>query len=256
MLLAVDVGNTNTVFGLFRGETLEHSFRLQSDIHGTVDEYALQILTLLGHFGVAPTAIRQVIVGSVVPALSRVFSKLSQKYFAQDAHLVSTESMPWFEIRCDHPKAVGVDRLVGALAAREMFGAPVVVVDLGTATTFDVVGADGAYEGGMIAPGILLSSQALFEKAAMLQSIELREPQVLIGKNTRDALLSGIIYGYVSLVDGMIERLRESIGPQLKAVATGGLAHMIALESKYVRETQPDLTLSGLRLIAARNGYR
>ncbi|MCB0347015.1 MAG: type III pantothenate kinase [Bdellovibrionales bacterium] len=253
MLLAVDVGNTHVVLGLFVKGELAASFRLQSDVSRTVDEYAIDILTLLQAAGFKPEQISQIVISCVVPALTRVFSKLAVKYCSLQPLIVGPGVKTGMQIHCDDPRSVGADRIVNALAAKTLYGAPVVIVDFGTATTFDVVGPQGAYEGGLISPGLIISSNALFEKAAKLSSIELKTPNVLIGKNTADSMLSGIVFGYVGLVDGILDRLRQELGSDLKIVATGGLASMIAEESEYITEVIPDLTLTGLKLVGDMN---
>ena len=253
MLLAIDIGNTHTVLGLFAGDELRHSFRLQTDSKRTVDEYALEVVALLQLSKIDVKAIERVIIACVVPALTRVFTKLSQKYLGKLPHVVSARSRTDMEIRIDSPDTVGADRIVNAVAAKKRYGAPCVVVDFGTATTFDVVSKEGAYEGGIIAPGLMISAEALFSRAALLPNIELAKPKSLIGKNTRDAMLSGIVIGYVSLVDGIIERLKGEVGQDLKIVATGGLATMVAQESKTVQTVASDLTLLGLKDLAELN---
>ncbi len=253
MLLAVDVGNTHVVLGIFEKGELAASFRLQSDTSRTVDEYAIDILALLQAAGFSPDSISQIVISCVVPTLTRVFNKLAIKYCNLKPLVVGPGVKTGMQIHCDDPRSVGADRIVNALAAKTLVGSPVVVVDFGTATTFDVVGAGGAYEGGLIAPGLIISSNALFEKAAKLPTIELKTPSALIGKNTADSMLSGIFYGYVGMVDGIITRLREELGDDLKLIATGGLAGMIAEESEYLTEVIPDLTLSGLKLVAELN---
>ncbi len=259
MLLAIDVGNTHVVLGLFEDEELRANWRLQSDTQRTVDEYALEILALLQFEKCTTDLIHQVVISCVVPSLSRVFNKLSEKYFSVHPLLIGANvrtaptGSPGIIIRCDDPRMVGPDRIVNAVAAKELFGAPAIVVDFGTATTFDVVGKEGNYEGGAIAPGLLISADALFERAALLPSIELKKPPTVIGKNTIDSMLSGIIYGYVGLVDGILERMLESLGKETTVIATGGLSQMISAESRYIKEALPDLTLIGLKLIASYN---
>lgn len=270
MLLAFDVGNTHVVFGLYEGSNLLSSWRLQSDVNRTVDEYALEILGLVDRLlldkdkqlgvdnfektnTIPSSSITAIVICCVVPPLTRVFSKFAQKYFGFEAIIVGAGSFPDMPIYTDNPHAVGADRLVNAYSARESYGYPAVIIDMGTATTFDIVGKDGAYEGGIIAPGLNISAQALFSKAAMLPSIEIKHPQSLIGKNTTEAMLSGIVYGYVGLVDGIVMRLRTQLScPDLKVIGTGGLVALIADDLKFLDRVVPDLTLRGLRLIAKR----
>jgi type III pantothenate kinase len=181
--------------------------------------------------------------------LTRVFSKVATKYFQNEALVVGPTTRTDLEIALDDPRSVGADRIVNGVAAKHLFGAPVVVVDMGTATTFDIIGPSGRYEGGMISPGLMISAQALFSRAAMLSNIELKHPPTLIGKNTRDAMLSGIVYGYVGLVDGILARIRHSFGTDTTTIATGGLASLIAAESQYITTVVPELTLTGLKII-------
>ncbi|MCB0360771.1 MAG: type III pantothenate kinase, partial [Bdellovibrionales bacterium] len=254
MLLAIDVGNTHVVMGLYRRtdkplrEQPMSSWRLQSDRKRTVDEYAIELLTLLSSEGVAPAEISQIALSCVVPPLQRVFVKLSRKYLKTTPLVVGPGIKTGMQVHYDDPRSVGADRIVNAVAAKALYGTPVIVVDFGTATTFDVIGASGAYEGGAIAPGLLISADALFEKAAKLPNIELKRPGQLIGKSTIESMRSGIIFGYVSLVDGMIERIREEMEGSVRVIATGGLAAMIADESRFIEAVVPDLTLTGLRL--------
>ena len=253
MLIAVDVGNTHIVIGVFQGTDLKHSFRLQSDIRRTVDEYALEILGLLNSVSIDKVQVSQIVVSCVVPALTRVFSKLSVKYFSLQPLIVGPGVKTGISIAVDDPRSVGADRIVNAVAARELYGAPIIVVDLGTATTFDVVSARGSYEGGVIAPGLVISADALFNRAAMLPSIELKRPHHVLGKNTVDSMLSGIVFGYAALIDGIIKRLKSDLGRDVRVVATGGLSHLIAPETEYMKDIDGDLTLKGLQIIAALN---
>ena len=231
MLLAIDIGNTHIVLGLYDGEKLAAHWRLQSDVHRTVDEYSLQIHSLLDGASFSKSDIKSVIISCVVPELARVFNKLSAKYLAVDPLSVGPGIKTGIEVHTDDPRSVGADRIVNSIAAKELHGFPAVVVDFGTATTFDVIGKEGNYEGGLISPGLLISAEALAERAAKLQNIELRAPKVFIGKNTQDSMLSGIVFGYVSLVEGIVGRLKETVGNQTKVIATGGLATLINNET-------------------------
>ena len=228
MLLAIDIGNSQIVMGAYEGEELLGLWRLQSDSRRTVDEYALDVLGVIEKSG------------------------FSIKYFELDPLVIDAKSDLGIDIKVDDPSTVGADRVVNAIACKEIYGLPGVVVDFGTATTFDVIDSDGAYEGGIIAPGVLISSQALTEKAAMLPSIELAKPSTLIGKNTRDSMISGTFFGYVALVDGILGRLKKEISGDLKIIATGGVSRVIASECSEVHHIDPDLTLNGLRVIAQR----
>jgi len=254
MLLAIDVGNTHIVLGLYDGEELRANWRLRSDIEGTVDEYGTSILSLLTINGFGKDTVTGIIVSCVVPPLTRVFNKLSLTYFSVEPMIVGPGLKTGIHIACDDPRTVGADRIVNAVAAKELFGAPAIVVDFGTATTFDVVGKSGAYEGGVISPGLIISANALSERAAMLPRIELKRPERLIGKNTHDSMLSGIMFGYAALVDGVINRLKKELGDKdIKIIATGGLANLVSEQLTQKYQIVPDLTLRGLQLIARLN---
>jgi len=248
-LLAVDAGNTNTVFGIWRGEELADSYRLKTDPERTSDEYGALLLSLLGRRGLAADAIDGVVISSVVPPLHQTLLRLSRDYFGRKPLFVEPGVRTGMPIRYDNPTEVGADRIVNALAARELYGAPVVVVDFGTATTFDVVNAQGEYAGGIIAPGVLIAAEALFAHASRLYRVDVQAPDRLVGKNTATAMQAGIYYGYVGLVDGILERLRAEMPDLREVVATGGQAELIAEGSKHIGRVEPLLTLIGLRRI-------
>ncbi len=247
-VLLIDAGNTNTVFGIWRGERIE-SLRLSTDSDRTADEYGALLLPLFARFGVDPGDTEAVLVSSVVPPLNPTLERLSRRYFGVAPGFVGPGIRTGLEIRYDHPTEVGADRIVNAVAARQLYGAPVVVVDFGTATTFDVVDGDGAYAGGIIAPGITISAEALFARASRLYRVDVRKPQRLVGRNTAGAMQSGIFYGYLGMVDGILSRLSEELSNLRRVVATGGQAALIAAESEYIDEVEDDLTLIGLRRI-------
>lgn len=249
LLLAVDAGNTNTVFGVWRGEELARSFRLSTEPERTSDEYGATLLTLFARAGLDPDEVRGVIVSSVVPPLHPTLERLSKSYFGHDPLFVEPGIRTGMPIRYDNPAEVGADRIVNALAARELYGAPVVVVDFGTATTFDVVNRKGEYAGGIIAPGILISAEALFAHASRLYRVDVQRPDLLVGRNTASAMQAGIYYGYIGLVDGILERLRAEIPGLVEVVATGGQAELIASGSRHIGKVEPLLTLIGLRRI-------
>lgn len=253
LLVVVDVGNTTTVFGVYRGDDLLASFRLSTDKERTSDEYAGMLLPLLDRAGVDPAAASSVIVSSVVPPLNSTLSRLSLDLFGRQPMYVEPGIRTGMPIRYDHPAEVGADRIVNAVAARELYGSPVIVVDFGTATTFDVVNAAGEYAGGIISPGILISAEALFAHASRLYQVDVRRPAELVGRNTASAMQAGIYYGYIGLVDGILERLLSELGPVREIVATGGQAELIASGSRYLRKVEPLLTLTGLKLIHERN---
>lgn len=253
LLLVVDVGNTNTVYGIFRGDELVESFRLSTDAERTADELGALLIPLFARAGIDPTTADGVIVSSVVPPLQLTLEHLSVRYFGRAPIFVEPGVKTGMPIRLDNPSQVGADRIVNSVAARELYGAPVVVVDFGTATTFDVVNAAGEYAGGIICPGITISAEALFAHASRLYRVDVRKPDQLIGKNTVAAMQAGIYYGYIGQVDGILERLVAEI-PNLKTiVATGGQASLIASGSRYLKNVDPLLTLVGLKLIYERN---
>lgn len=253
ILVVVDVGNTNTVFGVYRGDDLIASFRLSSDTERTADEYGAMLLPLFGRAGIDPSSASAVVVSSVVPPLNTTLNRLSSEFFGRAPLYVEPGVRTGMPIRYDNPAEVGADRIVNAVAARELYGAPVVVVDFGTATTFDLVNAAGEYAGGIIAPGILISAEALFAHASRLYRVDVRKPSDLVGRNTAHAMQAGIYYGYIGLVDGILERLHQEIDGLTEVVATGGQAELIASGSRYIRKTEPQLTLIGLKLIHERN---
>ncbi|MCC6220566.1 MAG: type III pantothenate kinase [Deltaproteobacteria bacterium] len=253
MLLAIDIGNSHIVLGVYSGDELLASWRLQTDMRRTVDEYALQVLALLSNAVPGGKRVLQVAVSSVVPALTGVFADLSKKYFGILPLTVSSDIKTGLVIAYDDPRSIGADRIVNAVAMKELVGYPSVLVDFGTATTFDVLSASGTYEGGLIAPGLQISSDALFQKASKLWTIELKTPKHLIGKNTPDSMLAGIMFGYVGLVDGIIARLKRELGENMRVMATGGMASMIAGQSEHIEKVMPNLTLEGLRILAKMN---
>jgi type III pantothenate kinase len=253
LLVLVDVGNTNTVFGVYRGDELVESFRLSTDTERTADELAALVLPLFAHHGVDPGAAEAVVISSVVPPLHLTLETLATRTFGRKALFVEPGIRTGMPIRYDNPTEVGADRIVNSVAARELYGAPVVVVDFGTATTFDVVSAAGEYVGGIIAPGITISSEALFAHASRLYRVDVRKPSELVGKNTATAMQAGIYYGYIGLVDGILERLAAELPGLKTVVATGGQAELIASGSAYIKKVDPLLTLVGLKLIYERN---
>jgi len=249
LLLAVDAGNTNTVFGVWRGDELIESFRVKTDTERTSDELGALVTTLLARRGIALEAIAGVVVSSVVPPLHPALVRLSRDYFGRKPMFVEPGIRTGMPIRYDNPAEVGADRIVNSLAARELYGSPVVVVDFGTATTFDVVNEKGEYVGGIIAPGILIAAEALFAHASRLYRVDIQPPERLVGSNTATAMQAGIYFGYVGLVDGILERLLAEIPGLTTVVATGGQAELIASGSKHITRVESLLTLIGLRRI-------
>ncbi len=252
-LLAVDVGNTNTVLGLFDGKKLACHWRLTTRKDATSDEIALSVQGLLASVGRATEAPAEVIVSNVVPSLKFPIRQALRQICSREPIFVEPGVRTGMPILYDSPQEVGADRIVNAVAAYEKLGGPCVVVDFGTATTFDVVTARGEYAGGVIVPGISISAEALFERAARLWRVEIRRPDRVVGKTTAGSIQSGLYFGYLSLVDGLIDRITREIGAKPRVIATGGLAELFGGGSERIEEVDPLLTLTGLRLIHERN---
>ena len=253
LLVVIDVGNTNTVFGVYRGDDLVESFRLSTEAERTADEHGAMLLPLFARAGLDPSSTEAVVISSVVPPLKPTLERLATAYFGCPALFIEPGVRTGLPIRYDNPSEVGADRIVNSLAARELYGAPVIVVDFGTATTFDIVNAAGEYAGGIIAPGIGISAEALFTKASRLRRVDVKKPAQLVGRDTQSAMQSGFYYGYIGLVDGILERLLAEMPEVKNVVATGGQAAMIAGGSRYIREVNDLITLIGLKLIHERN---
>ena len=256
LLIAVDVGNTTTVFGVYRGDDLEESFRLKTDRERTADEYGALLLPLFQRAGLPLDSTEGVVVSSVVPPVNVTLERLARRYFGCPPLFVEPGVKTGMPIRYDNPVEVGADRIVNALAARELYGTPVVVVDFGTATTFDVVNAAGEYAGGIIAPGIEISAEALFAHASRLHRVDIKKPPQLVGGNTAAAMQAGLYYGYVGLVDGILERLLAELPGLETVVATGGQAELVAKGSRHIKTVDQRLTLVGLKLVYERNRPR
>lgn len=253
MLLAIDIGNTNTVFGVYESGKLVHSWRLSTERQRTVDEYGVLLRTLFSLENLDVGHVVAVIVASVVPPLDSTVAEMTRRYFSTDAVFV-TAANAGIPVLYDEPSDVGADRIVDAVAVIERYRTPAVIVDLGTATTFDVITRKGEYQGGLIAPGIEVSAAALVERAARLPRIDIRKPKQLVGQSTIGSLESGFFWGYVSLVDGLVERVVAELGPDTMVIGTGGMAHFIREESRYIDTVDPNLTLDGLHIVARRLG--
>ena len=253
MLLATDVGNTGITIGVFEGEEIRATWHMATVIHRMADEYATLLLNLLHYQNIAVSDIKQVALCCVVPPLVATFDELFQRYFHISPLVVGAGVKTGVRIRMDNPREVGTDRIVNAAAAHHLYRGPVIITDLGTATTFDVVSKEGDYLGGAIAPGIITSSEALFTHAAMLPRVEIIRPKQAIGTNTVTTMQSGIVFGYVGLIEGIVARIQQELGEKARVVATGGYAELIANETTVIDEVNSTLTLTGLRLIYLMN---
>ncbi len=253
MLLVIDAGNTNVVAAVHDGDAYRGRWRIATEPQRTSDEYAAWLLALFEHSGLSRHDVTAAVLGTVVPAALYDLRRLCRDWFEVEP-LVARLGLDWgFRIDVDTPEEVGADRLLNALAAHRRYGGPLVVIDFGTATTFDVVEGDGAYAGGVIAPGINLSIEALHRAAARLPRIGIGRPQAVIGRSTVAAMRSGIFWGYVAMVEGLVARIQSEAGTPLKVVATGGLAPLLAEGTMVIGSVDPDLTLDGLRMLAERN---
>ncbi len=249
MLLAIDIGNTNLTLGLYQGEQLGPRWRLATDHARMPDEYGLQFLGLLQHAGCRQDCLTGIVLASVVPNLTGRVIQACQEYLDHEPLVIDTGIKTGLRIRYEDPKAVGADRVADAVAVLKLYGGPACVIDFGTATTFNAVTKDGDYLGGAITAGVNLAAEALFTRAAKLPRIDLQRPPSVIGRNTVHAMQSGLLFGYVSMVEGMVARFRAELGSGMKVIATGGLAELIARETDVIQIIAPWLTLDGLRIL-------
>ncbi len=249
MLLAIDIGNTTINIGVFEAEKLKTTLRISSGIHRLADEYASLLFNLLSYHHVVASDIKDAIICSVVPPLQPIFEELCQSYIGVTPLTVEAGVKTGVRIRLDNPREVGADRVVNAAAAFRLYGGPAIVLDMGTATTFDVISKEGDYLGGAISPGMEVAAEALFMRAAKLPRVELIYPKHAIGKNSVTAMQSGIVFGYVALIEGLVARISRELEEKAKVIATGSYAELIAKETPVIEVVNPHLTLQGLRLI-------
>lgn len=253
MIFVLDVGNTNTVLGVFEGDNLKYHWRIETNRNKTEDEYGILIKALLEHENLSFADIKGVIISSVVPPIMRAFETMCRKYFQKKPLIVGPGIKTGLDIKYENPREVGADRIVNAVAAAHEYGNSLIIVDFGTATTYCYVNERGQYMGGAIAPGIGISTEALYTKASKLPRIELAFPHEIIGKNTVSAMQSGILYGYIGQVEGIVSRMKETVTDNPKVIATGGLAALLSQHSTIIDEIDPFLTLKGLYLLYKRN---
>jgi type III pantothenate kinase len=256
MLLAIDVGNTNIVFGVFDGAKLIHSWRLLTLRERTADETGLLVTGLFAHAKMPLNKITAVVMGSVVPVLTPIMRSMSQRYFDRDPLIVKPASNAGMPILYKNPEEVGADRIANSIAAYETYGKqklPLIIADLGTATTFDAVSAKGEYLGGVICPGPQIAAEALFQRAARLPRVDVRKPASVIGQTTIGAIESGLFYGYLGMVEAIVRRMTDALGGKATSIATGGLAPLIVPETELFAASDPDITLHGLRIVWERN---
>ena len=253
MLLAVDIGNSNISLGVFQGEELRATWRIATDVNKQADEYEALFQGMLSIRSLQPSCIKESVICSVVPPLTGVFQEFCERYLGHKPLIVGMGVKTGIRINYESPRDVGADRVADAVAAYHKYGGPVIVVDFGTATVIDAISGDGVYLGGAIAPGIGIAAEALFARTSKLHRVELIAPPTAIGKNTADSMQSGLIFGYVGLVEELVRRFQKELGEKARVIATGGLASIIAKETSVLETVDPNLTLDGLRLIHQMN---
>ncbi|MDX5475402.1 MAG: type III pantothenate kinase [Bacillaceae bacterium] len=253
MIFVLDVGNTNTVIGVYEGEELKHHWRIETSRNKTEDEYGMVIKALLSHVGLTFKDFEGIIISSVVPPIMFSLERMCLKYFNLKPLVVGPGIKTGLNIKYENPREVGADRIVNAVAAIHLYGSPLIIVDFGTATTYCYVNENKQYMGGAIAPGITISTEALYSRAAKLPRIEIARPEGIVGKNTVSAMQAGILYGYVGQVEGIVARMKRESKVEPKVIATGGLATLISKESDVIDHVDPFLTLKGLQLIYEKN---
>ncbi|WP_046173323.1 type III pantothenate kinase [Domibacillus indicus] len=253
MIFVLDVGNTNTVLGVYEGEVLKHHWRIETNRNKTEDEYGMMIKSLFQHDGLEFGQIEGVIISSVVPPIMAALERMCEKYFHVKPLVVGPGVKTGLNIKYENPREVGADRIVNAVAGIHEYGTPLIIVDFGTATTYCYIDESSHYMGGLIAPGIGISTEALYTRASKLPRIEITRPETVVGKNTVSAMQAGILYGYVGQVEGIVSRIKKEANADPTVIATGGLAGLIAKECSMIDVVDPDLTLKGLLLIYKRN---
>lgn len=254
MIFVVDIGNTNTVLGVFKDDQLKHEWRLQTDRHKTKDEFGMLLKSLFDYHRISFSDIKGVIVSSVVPPIMRAVESMCLTYFKLEPLIVGRENInPFLKMHYPNPKEIGADRIVNAVGAIEQYGAPLIIIDFGTATTYCYIDETTAYYGGIITPGIKISMDALYSNASKLPKIEIQQPPSVIGQSTINAMQSGVYYGYISQVDGTVLRIKKEMSHKCKVIATGGFASLIAKGSAVIDVVEPNLTLKGLYLIYNKN---